>query len=134
MEIKLEGLTLANVSEGALEERFQDLLADVAEVNANAIEYVGNTNGERTSKIVLEVEVRYKPSLAGDPATTLIISGAELKRPKKMKTAQAAYSRDGVLLVEEMAPEQVEAFDPAEGRGGVVQRIATNQGGVEDGK
>lgn len=126
MEIKLQGLALANVSEGALEERFQELLGDLAEVHENALEYVGGASGARKSKITLEVEISYTPALAGNPASTLIVSGAELKRPKKMKSAQPAYARDGGIFVEEEAPEQLEGFGKTEGAGGTVTPFQTD--------
>ena len=123
MEIKLAGLMLSNVSDGALEQRFQDLLAQVTEINQDALEYVGGGNGARVSKISLEVEIHYRPSIGGDLASTVIVSGAELKRPKRVKSAQPVYARDGAFFVEEKPAEQLNAFDPAVGRGGVVQRL-----------
>lgn len=134
MEIKLEGLTLSNVSDGALEERFQTLLAQVTEVNSDALEYVGSQNGERISKISLEVEIRYRPSIGGDPASTLIVSGAELKRPKRVKSAQHVYARDGSFFVEEKPAEQLNAFDESVGRGGIVRKLGDSQEGVTGGK
>jgi len=128
VEIKLEGLTLANVSEGGLEERFQELLGELAEIHENALDYVGNSSGERVSTIQLEVTVRYRPAMKGDPSQTLIVSGAELKRPKRMKSAQAAYSRDGALLVEKDPFRQVEAFGEDDGRGGVIRRMVAKEG------
>lgn len=120
MEIKIAGLTLANVSDGSLEERFQALLCEVTEINANHLEYAGN---EVVSTIKLEVEVRYRPARGGEPSSTMIVSGAELKRPKRMKTAQHAYARDGSFFVEEKPAEQVEAFPKSEGRGGIVRPL-----------
>lgn len=134
MELKIEGLTLSNVSDGQLEERFQTLLADVTQINADALEYVGGPNGARTCKIVLEVEIRHTPAMGGDPSSTMIVSGAELKRPKRIKSAQHAFARDGAFFVEEKPPEQIEAFDKATGRGGVVRKLADKPEGVSLGK
>lgn len=134
MEIKLEGLSLANVSDGQLEERFQTLLCEVTEINANALEYVGGSNGARTSKITLEIEIRHTPAMNGDPSSTLIVSGAELKRPKRLKSAQHAFARDGAFFVEEKPAEQIEAFDKSVGRGGILRPLNERQEGQTVGK
>ena len=130
MELKLAGLALENVSDGALEERFQALLADVTAINADALEYVGGQDGYRVSKITLEVEIRHRPSIGGDPPSTVVVSGAELKRPKRVKSAQPVYARDGAFFVEAQPAEQLEAFDKSQGRGGVIARMKPAQEGV----
>lgn len=130
LDLKLEGLALSNVSDGALEERFQTLLADVTQINADALEYVGGTDGWRVSKITLEVEIRYRPSIGGDQASTVVVSGAELKRPKRLKSAQPVYARDGAFFVEAQPAEQIEAFDKSQGRGGVIARLNPAQEGA----
>jgi len=135
MDLKLVDLTLERVSDGGLEGRFQELLSEIMGINESSSAYVAGSDGTVTSKITLDVEVRFRPSIGGDPASTLIISGGELKRPKRMKSAQSAHmGEDGNLVVIENPPTQISAFD-GEGSGGTVARIdAAANGGSNDGK
>lgn len=117
LSIQFDGLTLANVAEGRLEERFQELLARVVEINQNAHEYKGSPSGERISRIRLEVEFRYLPAIAGDPASLTIDASGELSaQPKSLKKRQAGYMRDGAILIEANPATQLEAFDKSVGR------------------
>lgn len=129
-EIQLVDLTLENVSNGALEGRFQELLAQVEEINESALAYVGGTDGSRVTKITLEIEFRHRPAMGGDPASTVIVSGGEItRRPKRNKTSQPVYrGRDGGLVVMANPPEQASMFE-GEGAGGTLRPFPVAAGG-----
>lgn len=132
MELKLVDLTLETVSDGALEGRFQELLPEVLEICENASSYVGSSDGTRTTRIALEIEIRYRPPIAGDPASILIISGGEIaKRPKRHRAAQSAHVSDGSFVVVSNPPVQLEAFY---GAAGIPSIARARDGGPSDGK
>lgn len=115
--IKLDGITLATVGDGRLERRFQDLLAQVVEIHENAFEYAGNNKEERVTRVRLEIEFRYTPAIGGNLATTMIDAGGEIaSRPKAIRNRQAAYTRDGAILIEANPATQLEAFEKTIGR------------------
>lgn len=128
LKINLTGLSLANVSNGKLEERFQELLAAIVEINAEATEYVSGSDGFVKSTIVAEVKILHKPAMSGNSASTIIVAGAELKRPKRVKSGQTAYTRDGGVFVEEEPPEQLESIPKEAGRGGRVVPLNEENG------
>lgn len=123
MDLKLVELTLETVSDGGLESRFQELLGEVAGIHETADAYAAGPDGSIKSVVKLEVEIRHRPAMKGDPATTLIVSGAELKRPKRLKSAQTARTdSEGNLVVVQNPPEQTEAF-AGEGSGGILRPL-----------
>ena len=132
MKIDLVELDLSKVNDGALDDRFRELVDEVLEIHANAAGYASGQDGIRKTVIKAEIEFHYKPSINGDPASTTIISGAEIsKRPKRIKNAQPAYTKDGKILVEDHPAEQIEAFK-GEGSGGVISRLpAASNGSTE---
>jgi len=137
VDVKLVDLVLGNVSDGYLETRFQELVGETQGINENALSYVGNAQGDRVTKITLEIEVMHRPAFGGNPAATTILSGGEItKRPKRAKAAQAAHvGPDGNLVVFENPHEQIDAFN-GEGSGGVVHPFAAAANGenANDGK
>jgi len=126
----LVDLTLESVSNGALEGRFQELLGEVVGIMETADAYVSAADGTRTMRITAEIEIRHRPAIGGDPESVVIVSGAELKRPKRHKAAQAAHLEDGALVVLKREPEQVDAF-PGQGAGGIVTPFAAASNGEE---
>lgn len=95
IEVTLESMTLANVAEGALEERFQEELLRIAQALANSSAY--RTSGGRVSAdITLAVHLSVDPQ-EGD--VRVAISG-EAKLPKRKAVSRGGVSfRDGKFRV-----------------------------------
>ncbi len=108
----LQELTLATITEGRLDERFSELLADAYGNLKEGARFQQNPVGTLTQKIVLEVVITHKIGLDGDSDITVITAGAELKPPKRRLTSQSAYTRSGVFLVEAHEAEQQELPTP----------------------
>lgn len=125
IDLNLVDLTLARVTNGRLDERFQELLSEVQGINECAASYI-QKNGTIESEITLKIKVKHTVAMGGDPAMTSLIAGGEItQRPKRLKSIQAAYTgKSGNLVVAENPPEQMAAFD-GEGSGGVITPLAS---------
>lgn len=94
LEIKLEEMTLGNLAEGALEKRFQDCMAEIAAIFAQANVY--QTDGGRVlAKVKMVAEFR-----RDDEGDVEVWIGADVVSPKrKMVSRGGTHYREGRWLV-----------------------------------
>lgn len=114
MDLKLDGLTLANVAEGKLEESFQECLAEAMEVIGSAEAYVAGKGDLVKSKIICEIEISHRIADDGTAGTTILDASCQIKRPKRRGRGQALWTRSGAFLVEEHEARQDHLFKPTQ--------------------
>jgi len=91
-----EALTLANIKGGAMEEEFQERLAEVMEILADPLRYQQGAGGYLTARVSVEVEI----GLHVESKTRDLTYQVSLRRPKPKRQAEQLYQRDGVFLVQ----------------------------------
>lgn len=100
-DFKFEEMTLLNAGQGALQERFQECLAEVIAIFDEAHVYE-QSKGRIKATITATVEITYDM----DSRTRIIEVGCELKKPRRRTVSEAAYVRDGVMLVQPEVEQQ----------------------------
>lgn len=94
MQINVEKAKLSNLCGGALERRFDRLLADAVDVFMCADDYQ-DAKGTLTCKVKLEVVLTHNVDTGGIELSV----GGELTRPKAIRHAEMALMQGGTILI-----------------------------------
>jgi len=101
MTLRIDPLTLANVADGALEEQFQALLADVSACFELGHDGEHNipwklTHGRATCKVSLDIEFTH----SFENGMSVVAVGSKLKLPARKTVARTVMIRDGAVFCE----------------------------------
>lgn len=89
MEMKLEGLTLANVGDGELEERFQEEMRKVGGYAEQLHTYRTSKDGRLVVSVSLDVEFVF------GEGSTLVLCDAHAKEPRRKQSVGSVHVNRG---------------------------------------
>lgn len=102
MDFEFEGMTLANIAGGRLEELFQELLAEVVQIDADAAQYQATKEGD----VSCAVEITLAFTLNPETGMRTLVATTGMKRPKRKAVGNAFHIAGGAILVQPKLEQQ----------------------------
>lgn len=96
MDFQFEGMTLANIAGGRVEELFQEALAELVEINGSLDQYQANADGEVKATVTLSLAF----TMNAETDFRTAVASIATKRPARKAVGQAFQVVNGAVLIQ----------------------------------